>query len=272
MSVVVITTATLVHLATAALIAGAVLLVAIPGGPPVWLRIIGAALLLGLVYFVWPFSRRRRRGLELSRQQAPELFSLIDEVARTINAPTVDSLALSPDFNASYSTRGLRRRVLGIGMSLWTVLGAQEQVALLGHELGHAVNGDYADELAARAGGSEAAIRLTELLLLSDFCVRTVIQAVRFQREADPWQMENEAVRTLPPSEFERRRRLARRKLNRIDVTHPPTQLRADLLRDRPSRQPLVVLDAGRVERIDRELQPFREWLVTRVKDMIGAQ
>ncbi|WP_328822533.1 M48 family metalloprotease [Micromonospora rubida] len=35
-----------------------------------------------------------------------------------------------------------RRRVLCLGLPLWGSLPAQERVALLGHELGHFVNGD----------------------------------------------------------------------------------------------------------------------------------
>ncbi|GAB3942101.1 hypothetical protein GCM10027614_28580 [Micromonospora vulcania] len=81
----------------------------------------------------------------LSRDRAPELFALIDEVAVAIGAPAPDVVGVDGDgdINAYAGAVGLRRRkVLGLGLPLWGSLTAGERVALLGHELGHFVNGD----------------------------------------------------------------------------------------------------------------------------------
>ena len=348
MSVVVFTLALVVHLITVLLAAVAVFIVAAPLGVTLWMRIVGGGLLLAVAYFVQPFRRRKWNPIEVSRKDARELFALIDRVAKSIDAPAVERVVVTADFNAFYTRSRARGRVIGIGMSLWSVLGAQEKVALLGHELAHAVNGDlrniklvgaafvtlgrwqqllepdlprrrarsyeqmlvsfaerlllpllllpfflavtasrqvlgvlanrdgqrreyYADELAAQAAGSEAAIRLTEMLLLDDFCSRTVIHSVKFFRQSDPFQVLADSVTTVPSSEWERRRRVARRRLNRIDVTHPPTQLRADLLADRPIREAMVVLDPDRASRIDNELALTKDPLVRRLRDALGV-
>ena len=52
-------------------------------------------------------------------------------------------IAITTEFNASYSRVGWRRRqVLRLGLPLLAVLDEQEATALLAHELAHAVNGD----------------------------------------------------------------------------------------------------------------------------------
>ncbi|MEV1146460.1 M48 family metalloprotease [Micromonospora sp. NPDC049799] len=79
----------------------------------------------------------------LSRDRAPELFALVDEVASVTGAPVPHVIGVSDDLNAYAGTFGIRRRrVLCLGLPYWGALGPQERVALLGHELGHFVNGD----------------------------------------------------------------------------------------------------------------------------------
>ncbi|MFF4648619.1 M48 family metalloprotease [Streptomyces sp. NPDC001380] len=79
----------------------------------------------------------------MSRAEAPRLHALADRVAAALQEPPVHLVRVTPEFNASYGRVGLRRRgVLTIGLALWEVLTPQERIALLGHEFGHAVNGD----------------------------------------------------------------------------------------------------------------------------------
>ncbi|WP_232072280.1 M48 family metallopeptidase [Phytohabitans flavus] len=79
----------------------------------------------------------------LDRERAPALFELVDEVAAAVAAPAPDVVALDDGFNAYAGSVGLRRvRVLCIGLPAWGALPPQERVALLGHEMGHFVNGD----------------------------------------------------------------------------------------------------------------------------------
>ena len=76
-------------------------------------------------------------------EQAPTLFRLIDDVAAAVGAPAPHLVEADSRFNASTSAVGLRRRrVMRLGMPMWAVLPPQQRVALIGHELGHFVNGD----------------------------------------------------------------------------------------------------------------------------------
>jgi Zn-dependent protease with chaperone function len=73
----------------------------------------------------------------------PQLNRLIGEIAAANGAPQPHKLVLTNKFNAGSGSYGLsRRRFVEIGLPLWLSLTPQEQVALLGHELGHFVNGD----------------------------------------------------------------------------------------------------------------------------------
>lgn len=351
-SVVVYAAAAAVHVVTAMFLAAAPLLLLLPEDLATWLRIVGAALCLAIGGFVLPLTRAwRSDGVSLSRADAPTLFSLIDDIARETGAPAVERVEMSDAFNASYFRQGVRRRhVVELGMALWTVLEPQQRVALLGHELGHAVNGDlrnigivhralltlarwrqlltpiqrhpwasslhrspeeglvglvetvvlpvvlfpitmmigafslalelvadrdgqrreyYADELSAHVAGSTAAVELLEMILLGEFAQDTLVRTVRFQRTLDPWQALRGAVAGVPPTERERLAHNARRTLGRIDSTHPPTQLRADLLRGRPDRQPRVTVGADTAAAIEQELAPARARLARELRSAL---
>jgi Zn-dependent protease with chaperone function len=78
----------------------------------------------------------------LARDEAPELYALIDEVAALSGTRSVDVVVVDAQANASVTHLGLRRRVLTLGLPLWEALTPQQRIALLGHELGHFTNGD----------------------------------------------------------------------------------------------------------------------------------
>ncbi|WP_431683507.1 M48 family metallopeptidase [Kitasatospora sp. KL5] len=131
----------LVHLATVVLVVTAVgLLVAAPTWP---LRVLGLFAAL-LVFALRPrLGRVPRHGVRLTRSEAPALFGLTDRVAGALGGRPVDLVVITSDFNAAYGLAGLRRRrVLQIGLPLWSVLAPGEQLAVLGHEIGHQVNAD----------------------------------------------------------------------------------------------------------------------------------
>jgi Zn-dependent protease with chaperone function len=70
-------------------------------------------------------------------------FGLLAQVAAAVDAPCPQVLHVDAEFNAYCGRSGLLRRpVLGLGLPLWASLSPQARVALLGHELGHLVNGD----------------------------------------------------------------------------------------------------------------------------------
>ncbi|MEU5914336.1 M48 family metallopeptidase [Micromonospora sp. NPDC047527] len=131
----------LVAAVAALAVTGVWLLVAFPF--PNLAILLGVAM-IGLAVALRPRFGRLDPELEvLSRDRAPELFALIDEVSTAIGAPVPDVVGVDGDINAYAGAVGLRRRkVLCLGLPLWGSLTAGERVALLGHELGHFVNGD----------------------------------------------------------------------------------------------------------------------------------
>ncbi|KAB1911274.1 M48 family metallopeptidase [Micromonospora sp. AMSO31t] len=107
------------------------------------------AVVLGLALIGLALALRPRFGRVppdvdvLTRAEAPELHALVEEVATRIGAPVPHVLGVDNDLNAYATAVGLRRRrLLCLGLPLWGALDGPARVALLGHELGHFVNGD----------------------------------------------------------------------------------------------------------------------------------
>jgi Zn-dependent protease with chaperone function len=79
----------------------------------------------------------------VSRQDFPVLYELVDSVAKSLGAKCVDGIVINGDFNAAFGQVGLaNKKILYIGLSLWTILSKQEKIALISHELSHGINGD----------------------------------------------------------------------------------------------------------------------------------
>jgi heat shock protein HtpX len=147
-----VTAARLVTLVAAGVLLAAVLAIAVLGGwllvrePGFVAKLLGV-LLLGVAVVLRPRFHRLATLTEdaqpVDRAAAPELFALIGRVAGELGTPLPQILLVGPEMNAFTTTVGLRRRrVLYLGLPLWATLAPQERVALLGHELGHFVNGD----------------------------------------------------------------------------------------------------------------------------------
>ncbi|MFI6788805.1 M48 family metallopeptidase [Nonomuraea sp. NPDC050383] len=82
-------------------------------------------------------------AVPLTRSDAPRLYALVDRIGADLGAPRTDLIAISGAVNASFRTYGRRRRhLVEIGYPLWLLLGPQERVALLAHEMAHSSNGD----------------------------------------------------------------------------------------------------------------------------------
>ncbi|MFD0314718.1 M48 family metallopeptidase [Streptomyces flavalbus] len=129
-----------VHAVTVVLAVGGV--VSLVSGSGFW-GVVGGVLALGVAWTLRPrLGRLPRDGIVLRRADAPELFALVDEVARAVGTRSVDAIVVDAELNASVMTLGVRGRMLTLGVPLWEVLTPDERVALLGHELGHFVNGD----------------------------------------------------------------------------------------------------------------------------------
>ncbi|MFE0256192.1 M48 family metallopeptidase [Streptomyces sp. NPDC059010] len=102
---------------------------------------------LFLLLLAWALRPRTNRLPDdapvLRRAAAPELFALLDEVARVAGTRNVDAIVVGAELNAGVTTYGVRgRRLLTLGLPLWEILTPQQRIALLGHELGHYGNGD----------------------------------------------------------------------------------------------------------------------------------
>jgi Zn-dependent protease with chaperone function len=106
--------------------------------------LVPGVILVGLAVELRPrFGRVPKYATKVTPAEAPELHRLVGDVATALGAPVPAVYVEEDVFNASASRVGLRRRpVLMLGLPLWNVLSAQQRVALLGHELGHFVNGD----------------------------------------------------------------------------------------------------------------------------------
>jgi Zn-dependent protease with chaperone function len=112
-----------------------------------------------------------------------------------------------------------------------------------------------ADELAAKAASSAAAVDMLDTLVTSaDTHSRVIRQHVLNARREDLWDDQREALQQLPELEKERRRRIAARQRLRVDETHPPTHLRIALLRARPPIPARVRLDPAEEQKIRTEL------------------
>jgi Zn-dependent protease with chaperone function len=79
----------------------------------------------------------------VTRDEAPELYRLVDQIAVALGTRSVDAIAVDHAFNASWSIVGLRRRrLLTLGLPLLATLAPDERVAVIAHELAHGRNGD----------------------------------------------------------------------------------------------------------------------------------
>jgi Zn-dependent protease with chaperone function len=322
--------ATAVHALTAALIGFAVWLVAVT-----WPSAVTIVLALICLFTAGALLPRARRLRGKSGVLMPTDAPVLHRFAAAVGAPPPDLIRVDSNFNASMGRFGWRwRYVLTIGIPFWWMLTDQERVALIGHELGHRVNGDStrgvfvgtalsaldewqgtlrmsrprihnlagvaqvlltpfawalaqiprglfavlvrlsfrdsqraeyrADALAARAGGSAAVQGGFDKVLL----VPTAFDAIRraVVRREDPTSARAviaAAIGAVPEREVERRRRISRRELSKLDQTHPPTALRFDALTRRPVPATLVV-DPGLAAALEQEMARF-DALVSRV-------
>jgi Zn-dependent protease with chaperone function len=88
-------------------------------------------------------------GPRLTPGNAPYLFTIIEEVARTTSQPRPEEVYLLPDVNAFVTHRGGvmgfgSHRVMGVGLPLIKALSPAELRSVIAHEFGHFVSGDVA--------------------------------------------------------------------------------------------------------------------------------
>lgn len=130
------------YLVLALLVVGAGALIYIqPANPFV---IVVAIVMLGLAWIVRPRMPEMPEGI-VDRTEFAGLYVLTDRISDVLGAHRIDGIVIDNRFNASFGRYGLRgRRVMRLGLPLWSVLEPQELVALIAHEVAHDVNGDPA--------------------------------------------------------------------------------------------------------------------------------
>lgn len=179
--------------------------------------------------------------------RAPELFRLVE---RIIFRPTYEPARGIIAMIAAALTRLFCRIVSGIALLL--------QAALYAISQRDSQRAEYlADELGARAGGTDAAVRLADQLLLGA-PIETVIQReARAGNGMDAWRAAAATARANQGPNIPVLRRLSRYTQASVLTSHPPAGRRAEMLSEAPAHPAAVVLDPDIAERVDAELTPF---------------
>jgi Zn-dependent protease with chaperone function len=329
------TAAALVHTITFAMIAVGAALLADGFGIIAPVRFAFGAIAVAVGLYLQPFQpaprSRRKWAQPMTRDIAPILFGLIDDIAGELGAPGVDSVYFNTRYTASLLERPKTGWTLTLGLGLWSVLSPEERVALIAHEVGHQVNDDrrrtwlartaadamgrwsrmlsprterpalrilariagvvgfvamlpfsltarglgsvlsglagrqgqaaeyYADELSAAVAGTDAVHGLLEKSMLAAIYDHELTRAVRFRDPLSPWDELAKFALTIPETERERHRRVGRLRLAAVDATHPPTQLRADVVASAPAAPATVTLDGGRLRAVNSEIEGIEE-------------
>ncbi len=126
-----------------------------------------------------------------------------------------------------------------LGLPLLAILDNQEKIALIAHELAHDVNGDPARTFFIGAAVG-ALIEWHQLLLPES--IPNLFDELR-QRMA-----------AMPEYEMKRIRRVEALERSRLDVTHPPTTYRIELLKARRVSGRTVMLPSSESDKLKQEL------------------
>jgi Zn-dependent protease with chaperone function len=106
--------------------------------------VVGAA--LARAVFHRSSASKALPGLPVARHEEPGLWSVVDDVARSLRTSPPDELRLLDDVNVTQDARLLGllpgRRTMGVGLALLHVLTVDELRAVLAHEYGHYAGGD----------------------------------------------------------------------------------------------------------------------------------
>ena len=129
-----------------AMLAGALASIAV-------LKVFALKIALPIAGVVWAVLRAMwvriaaPEGQEITRQQAPELFDLVDGVRSKLQAPKFHRVLITRDFNASVvqvprlGVLGWHRNYLMLGLPLMKTLTRAQFTAVLAHEFGHLAGG-----------------------------------------------------------------------------------------------------------------------------------
>lgn len=181
---------------------------------------------------------------------------VLDELLRTFHAQPLDDfrrdLGYHPNAGEMEATVNTATRIVNatVGGLVRAYAGLLNRVAMRGSQ-----RAEYlADRAAATVAGSEATANALERLTLAETAHRALERALRYEPDADPVAAVRRAVTEIPKRELERRLRVSRLRETRIDGSHPPTYLRAKLVRAQPVPVAAVVLGSSEAAVTDAEL------------------
>jgi Zn-dependent protease with chaperone function len=138
------------------LVGGAFYIFLLIGTIPIQLSLILAVTLLASLFAIARalFSRTKDipPGRQLYKKDAPELWRLVEDVARKLNIRPIDAIYLTPGTDIAVNEkggllrklRGAGRRNLILGMGMLPALNQGQFAAILAHEYGHFSNQDTA--------------------------------------------------------------------------------------------------------------------------------
>jgi heat shock protein HtpX len=90
----------------------------------------------------------RMKAPHLDRGQYPAIYEAADETASFLGAPPVDGIVIVRQFTAAYTVSGFRRKkLLIVGLPLFSSLTPEEKLAVLAHEMGHHAHRDITKSL-----------------------------------------------------------------------------------------------------------------------------
>ncbi|OQR59567.1 peptidase, M48 family protein [Streptomyces maremycinicus] len=135
-----------------------------------------------------------------------------------------------------------------------------------------------ADRMSARVGSTEAAMGLTDRMLVTDSVEGVLVREANraaltgsgghrgAEDRADGlWERLMAHVASIPDSEYERQRRVAALRGHSVDATHPPTHLRRAALAAGERLSAAVVVEGDRADRIAGELAEARRLVGRRI-------
>jgi hypothetical protein len=115
------------------------------GRPSGWMVVVGVAAISTLIAMVRALWVRldEPNDRQVTREEAPALFALIDDLSVRMNGVRLDSVTISGEFNASicqiprWGVFGNYRNHLQLGLPLLAALSVEEFASVLAHEMGH---------------------------------------------------------------------------------------------------------------------------------------
>lgn len=100
-------------------------------------------LCIGLFYILKTEILKVEKSKFLPKKDFPELYKAVNLVCKKFNTSELEGIILNEEFNAGITEYGIKKKkILFIGLPLWSVLNNEEKLDLIGHEIAHCVNGD----------------------------------------------------------------------------------------------------------------------------------